>query len=516
MKKRILAILALVVLCCCLLVACKPNEEDNGNYYTVTFDSQGGSAVASQRVLAGNPARAPESPTRNDDIFQGWYKSADENAAMWNFSTDRVDGDITLYAFWRADLSEPTESITYELNSDGTGYVVTGAGQDSKIVIPEVYQGLPVVEIGERAFAYSRHTSDILSVTIPDSVTAIGLNAFHNQDALVSVNIGTNSKLVSIGNNAFSGNSALEAIYLPRGFTTLGDSVFNNCGSLNTITVASDNAVFSSEGNNLIEIATHALIRGSNNSVIPSSVTEIAPAAFRRANGIHTLNIPLSVTKIGNYFIADSTITTIRYEGTEEQWNAIEKSSSMWNFGNKDVVVQFNAATLKILIAYFSRTGENYSVGFIDKGNTNIIAEMIAEETGGELFEIQRKTPYSNNYEEVKDEAQREKNDNARPELLEYKNVSEYDIIFIGYPIWHGDMPMPLYTFIEDNDWAGKTVFPFCTHEGSGLSGTMSTIRTKCAGATVLEGLAVRGATAQNQQSQARQSVINWLNGLNY
>ena len=169
-----------------------------------------------------------------------------------------------------------------------------------------------------------------------------------------------------------------------------------------------------------------------------------------------------------------------------------------------------------VLIAYFSRTGENYSVGVIDKGNTEIIAEIIAEQTGGELFEIQRITPYSDNYEEVKDEAEQEKRENARPELLESKNISDYDKIFIGYPIWHGDMPMPLYTFIEANDWTGKTVIPFCTHEGSGLSGTMSTIRTKCAGATVLDGLAVRGATAQNQQSQARQSVINWLNGLNY
>ena len=169
----------------------------------------------------------------------------------------------------------------------------------------------------------------------------------------------------------------------------------------------------------------------------------------------------------------------------------------------------------KVLIAYFSRTGENYSVGVIDKGNTAIIAEMIAEETGGELFEIQRKTPYSNVYSECVDEAQKEKNVNARPELLESKNVLEYDIIFIGYPIWHADMPMPVYTFIEANDWTGKTVIPFCTHEGSGLSGTVNTITTKCAGATVLNGLAVRGATAQNQQAQANQSVIDWLNGLN-
>ena len=519
-KVKFLAIFMALMMCLCFgLTACgKDDGGDNNIYYTVTFDSQGGSAVQSQRVLAGNPARAPESPTNGDLIFQGWHKSPDEGAELWNFNTDRVNDNITLYAFWGVDTSDTTEGITYELNDARNGYVVTGAGQDTKIVIPDSYEGLPVVEIGESAFAYSRHTSDILSVTIPDSVTAIGLNAFHNQDALVSVNIGTNSKLTSIGNNAFSGNGALTSFYLPTGFTTLGNDVFNNCGSLNTFTVSNGNEVYSGEGNNLIEIASHTLIRGTNQSKIPSSVTEIAPSAFRRANGITELFIPLSVEKIGNYFVADSTIATIKYEGTEEQWGAIEKSATMWNYGNREVIVEYDVkpTTGAPLIAFFSRADENYSVGYIEKGNTHIIAEMISSYTGGELFHIERSTPYPAKYDDCTDEAKREQSNNARPALKENIDISGYDVIYLGYPNWWGDMPMPVYTFIESHNWEGKTVIPFCTHAGSGLSNTVSTLRSKLTGATVKNGLSIAGTTAQNNRTAANNAVYDFLssNGL--
>ena len=167
-----------------------------------------------------------------------------------------------------------------------------------------------------------------------------------------------------------------------------------------------------------------------------------------------------------------------------------------------------------ILIAFFSRADENYGVGNIEKGNTHILAEMIQAEVGGTLFHIQRATPYPVVYSECTAEAQSEKNANSRPALLNTIDISEYDVIFIGYPIWWGDMPMPVYTFIESQDWNGKTVIPFSTNEGSGLAGTVSTISAKCSGATVLDALSMRGTTAQNNQSQARQSVRNWLNGL--
>ena len=163
--------------------------------------------------------------------------------------------------------------------------------------------------------------------------------------------------------------------------------------------------------------------------------------------------------------------------------------------------------TVKVLVAFFSRAGENYAVGHIEKGNTHIVAEMIAEETGGTLFHIKPVTPYPEDYTECTQVAREEKESKARPAILGDAAVEDYDVIFIGYPNWWGDMPMPVYTFIEKHDWKGKTVVPFCTHEGSGLSGTEQKLKEACQGATVLKGLAVRGATAQNVPAQAKRSV---------
>lgn len=89
--------------------------------------------------------------------------------------------------------------------------------------------------------------------------------------------------------------------------------------------------------------------------------------------------------------------------------------------------------------------------------------------------------------------------------------VEDYDVIFIGYPNWWGDAPMPVYTFIEKHNWQGKTVIPFCTHEGSGLGDTESKLGKACEGATFCKGLAVRGATAQRSKDQARKAVTGWL-----
>ena len=175
------------------------------------------------------------------------------------------------------------------------------------------------------------------------------------------------------------------------------------------------------------------------------------------------------------------------------------------------------ASDSKILVAYFSHTGENYGVGVIEKGNTHIIADMIAEETGADLFEIATVNPYPDTYDECTDVAKQEQNDNARPEIINPpENPDQYDTIFIGYPIWWGDLPMAVYTFLESCDFAGKTVIPFCTHEGSGLSDTKSSIENACPGATVLDGLAVRGSVAQNEQEEAKEDVIEWLDGLKY
>ena len=194
----------------------------------------------------------------------------------------------------------------------------------------------------------------------------------------------------------------------------------------------------------------------------------------------------------------------------EEQGNSIEESSNI-----EDPSIETKRDS-KILIAYFSRADENYAVGYIEKGNTAIIAEMIAEETGGELFHIEREMPYPAVYEKCTEEAKQEQNDNARPALAEDKDISEYDVIFLGYPIWWGDMPMPVYTFLEGHDFSGKTVVPFCTHAGSGLSGTEKSIESVCTDAEILDGLSIKGEDAQNSQDEVKDTVNEWLGSLSY
>ena len=169
----------------------------------------------------------------------------------------------------------------------------------------------------------------------------------------------------------------------------------------------------------------------------------------------------------------------------------------------------------KTLVVFFSRTGENYAVGNIAKGNTQIIAEMIAEATGGTLFQVEPIKAYPENYKKCTEVAKQEVESKARPAIKDDIAVEEYDVIYIGYPNWWSDMPMPLYTFIEKHNWNAKTVVPFCTHEGSGLSDTENKLKKACAGATVLGGLAVRGSIAQQSQAQARTAVKNWLAKIN-
>lgn len=172
------------------------------------------------------------------------------------------------------------------------------------------------------------------------------------------------------------------------------------------------------------------------------------------------------------------------------------------------------AAEAKSLVVVFSRADENYSVGYITKGNTMILAEMIAEKTGSDLFEIQPAKKYPVDYDTCIDIAKKELNAKARPAILEDKDVSEYDTVYFGYPIWWGDLPMCFYTFIEAHDWNGKKIIPFCTHEGSGLAGTERNLKRALSGAEVMKGLAVRGSTAQNDKAGAERAVDSWLNGL--
>ena len=170
------------------------------------------------------------------------------------------------------------------------------------------------------------------------------------------------------------------------------------------------------------------------------------------------------------------------------------------------------------LVLYFSRTGEQYTVGVIDHGNTSIVAEMIADETGADLFEVLPVDDhYPMTYNALTDVAKQEQNDKARPEYQgNLPDLSAYDTIFIGAPVWWGDWPMIMYTVFENNDFSGKTLIPFSTHEGSGLSGFDKKLQSACPDSEVLKGLAIRGNDAQNDQDKARESVQRWLKELGF
>lgn len=170
------------------------------------------------------------------------------------------------------------------------------------------------------------------------------------------------------------------------------------------------------------------------------------------------------------------------------------------------------------LVIYFSRTGEQYVVGVIDKGNTAIVAEMIADQTGADLFEVLPEDDhYPMTYDALTDVAKREQNDKARPAYSgELPDIGSYSTIYIGAPVWWGDWPMIMYTVFENNDFSGKTLIPFSTHEGSGLSGFDKKLQSACPDAEVLKGLAVRGNDAQNRQDKVRESVNSWLTELGF
>lgn len=158
--------------------------------------------------------------------------------------------------------------------------------------------------------------------------------------------------------------------------------------------------------------------------------------------------------------------------------------------------------TSKSLVVYFSWSG-----------NTENVAKSIQAQTNSDLFEIVPKTPYSDDYNTVVDLAQEEQKNNARPEIADVvENIDQYDMIYIGFPNWWGDMPMILYTFFDTYDLSGKTIAPFCTSGGSGLSNTVNEMKELEPNATVTNGLHIGSAASSNPDD----AVSQWLNEIGF
>ena len=162
------------------------------------------------------------------------------------------------------------------------------------------------------------------------------------------------------------------------------------------------------------------------------------------------------------------------------------------------------------LIAYFARRGENYVSGRIQPlsvGNTEVVARRLQVLTGADLFQLEPVHPYSDNYNQCIEQAQADQRQDARPALRALPDhLEDYDTIYLGYPNYWGTMPMAVYTFLEHFDFSGKTIHPFCTHEGSGLSGTEKDIQRAAKGASVAKGLSIYGSSVD----QAKPALEKW------
>ena len=166
----------------------------------------------------------------------------------------------------------------------------------------------------------------------------------------------------------------------------------------------------------------------------------------------------------------------------------------------------------KTLIVYFSRKDGVYG-GNLKVGNTKRIADFIQAKTKGDEYEIVPAKEYPKSYKKTTEVAQKEQEDNARPKIKnKLPDVSKYDTIFIGSPIWWSEYPMVVRTFLDGVNLNNKNVVPFTTHEGSGLGNTTETLKKQYTRAKVLKGFSVSGSDA----ADARSDVNSWLNGLGY
>ena len=170
----------------------------------------------------------------------------------------------------------------------------------------------------------------------------------------------------------------------------------------------------------------------------------------------------------------------------------------------------------KTLIVFFSRAGENWQVGVVEKGNTAIMAEYIQEFTNADVFEIVPEVAYPQGYEDCKTVATSEKNSNARPKFKgSIENFSQYENVFIGSPIWWGEPPMIMHSFYEAYPaLKDKTIIPFGTHGGSGVSSCLSTLKKYYPNAKYLESLGISGSEIRKESSKT--AVQNWLRKIGF
>lgn len=210
-------------------------------------------------------------------------------------------------------------------------------------------------------------------------------------------------------------------------------------------------------------------------------------------------------------------------ENNDSSLNGASSKTQNDNISDEPAEKVNNIGDSRILIAYFSRVGNTEWKDGVDAitsaslntkngeyvGNAEVLAKMAQQITGGDLFLIQAEEKYPSDYRDTTDKAKVEQNNNARPVLSSHvDNMDKYGTIILIYPNWWGTLPQPLFTFLEEYDFSGKTIMPLCTHEGSRMGRSEGDIKSLCPNATLLDGLAVSGSSVNSAQSD----VEEWIN----
>lgn len=362
MKKKRLHLTTLL----CLIAAwmlfttgCK-NIGEEPVYYTVTFDSDGGSDVPAQTVESGKTAVEPRSPTKQGHNFVAWYNGNTE----FNFKTP-VTSDLTLKAKWTptdspdadiddtpavcevsasqldtltsADLAKDEFGDTYTIRLVGawTEEELRLLGLKLKDIPDSKHITLDMTHTTGITKLYDAATPEegtfygciaLTAVLLPNTLKTISDIAF---GVTSLVNVVIPDSVESIDDAAFLWCSSLENVMIGNGVKSIGLNPFAVCASLKSITVSSDNPNYYSKNNCLIETATKTLVSGCASSKIPSDVTTIKDYAFYGCTSLASVEIPDSVTNIkSNAFLYCTSLEKITFKGSTEQWNAIKKGES--------------------------------------------------------------------------------------------------------------------------------------------------------------------------------------------
>lgn len=252
----------------------------------------------------------------------------------------------------------------------------------------------------------------------------------------------------------------------------------------------------------------------SGKTVTETIAAEVETTSISEDSETESQNTSIGATELEGHPQEETAVSEI----TSNQQPAVTAASQAAN-----QTVETSASS--ILVVYFSRAeniGGTTSVDAVSSasinlrdgevvGNMRAMAEVIQELTGGDLFSIQTERTYSPNYRESTNEARAELNSNARPALTTHvEDMSRYDVVYVGYPNWWGTTPAAVSSFLEEYDFSGKTIIPFCSHEGSGLGSGVSVIREICPDAALLDGYEVRGSRAADETTAA--GIKDWLN----